>query len=169
MKRIVLAVLLSVFMCDAVLCASAANPAAAAFQKLQSLVGDWEGTADEGNTVRTSFKALAANTALMETLDVSGMEEMATFYSLDRDGIALVHYCPTNNQPRMRATPESWDVKELVFTFQGAGNLPNLAVGHQHKLVLEFHDKDHIVERWTWRSNGKDMEMVYRLSRKSGR
>jgi hypothetical protein len=117
--------------------------------------------------VKSNFKAVASNTAMLETLNVSGMEEMVTLYSVDKDGIALVHYCPTNNQARMRAIPEPGDVKELVFTFRGAGNLPNLEDGHEHKLVIEFHDKDHIVEHWTWRKSGKDTEMVYHLARKN--
>ncbi len=96
---------------------------------------------------------------------MSGMEQMLTLYTVDRDGIALVHYCPTNNQPRMRAIPSSAEVKELVFAFQDAGNLPDLAIGHEQKLVLEFKGSDQIVEHWTWRKNGKDTEMIYNLTR----
>lgn len=136
--------------------------------KLQSLAGDWVGTDNRGQAVRTSFKAIAGATAVMETLAMPGMEEMVTIYSQDGDGIALLHYCPTNNQPRMRATPPSGKVKELVFAFESAGNLANPYEGHEHKLVIEFQDRDHITERWTWRSNGKDTETVYRFERKDG-
>jgi hypothetical protein len=166
-KKFSLVVTLFIVVGGGALCLRAADPAAAAFHKVQSLVGDWEGKGEDGNAVKSNFKSVAGNTAVMETLSMSGMEEMVTFYSVDNDGIALVHYCPTNNQPRMRATPDSGDVKQLVFTFQGAGNLPSLAVGHEHKLVIEFQDKDHIIERWTWRRDGKDTEMVYHLSRKN--
>jgi hypothetical protein len=168
MKRASLVLFLCLFAGGAANWVLAASPAAAAFQKLQSLAGDWEGAADGGGPVKSSFKSVASNTAVLETLNVSGMEEMLTLYSVDGNGIALVHYCPTNNQPRMRATPEPGDVKQLEFTFQGAGNLPSVAVGHEHKLVIEFRDKDHIIERWTWRKDGKDMEMVYHLARKTG-
>ena len=168
MKRIVLVGLFCMLIGGGLLWALAALPASSAFEKMQSLAGDWGGRAEEGNPVNSSFKVVASNTALLETLRVSGMEEMVTLYSVDKDGIALVHYCPTNNQPRMRATPGSGDVKRLVFTFQGAGNLPSLAVGHEHKLVIEFLDNDHIIERWTWRKDGKDIVMVYYLSRKNG-
>ncbi len=74
----------------------------AAFKKLQGLAGEWEGTDEKHQPVRTSFKPIVSNTAMMETLSPSGMEDMVTVYSLDRDGVALVHFCPTNNQPRMR-------------------------------------------------------------------
>src|SRR5258708_18507217 len=115
MKRITLVGLFCMFLGCGTLLALAALPASAAFEKMQSLAGDWEGKTDEGNQVKSSFKVVASNTALLETLSVSGMEEMLTLYSVDKDSIVLVHYCPTNNQPRMRATPQSGDVKELVF------------------------------------------------------
>ena len=144
----------------------AAEHSAAVFKKLQSLAGDWEGKDEHGMAVKTTFKNLASDTAVMETLSPSGMEEMITLYTIDRDGIALVHYCPTNNQPRMRVVPASDDVRELSFDFQGAGNLASPSAGHQHHLVLHFDDADHITETWTWRQNGKDTPMVFHLARK---
>jgi len=137
----------------------------AAFKKLQSLAGDWEGKDEHGMTVKTNFQVLASRTAVMETLSPSGMEEMITLYSMDDDGIALVHYCPTNNQPRMRVVPQADDVKELSFDFQGAGNLKSPSTGHQHHLVLRFDDDNHITETWTWRQDGKDMPMVFHFAR----
>ena len=138
----------------------------AAFQKLLSLAGAWEGKDDHGMVAKTTFKAMAGNTAVMETLAMSGMDEMVSLYSVDQDRIALVHYCPTNNQPRMRATPDSDDVKELTFEFQGAANLKTPSAGHQHHLVIRFEDVNHITETWTWRQNDKDTIMVFHLTRK---
>jgi hypothetical protein len=148
--------------------ASSPTAVTAAFAKLQSLAGDWEGKDDNRNAVRTSFKLVVSNTAILETFSMSDKEEMLTLYSTDRDGIALVHYCPMNNQPHMRANPQDGEIKELVFLFQSATNLPDLAAGHEQKLVIDFEDKDHITERWTWRMNGKDTRMVYRFVRKGG-
>lgn len=147
--------------------ARALNRAQVAFDKLRQLRGDWDGKDDHGMAVKSNFKVMVSDTMVMETLAASGLEEMMTFYSVSGNDVALVHYCPTNNQPRMRAVPPpDGDVKDLDFTFQGAGNLPNLETGHQHRLVMQFHDKDHITERWTWRQNGKDTEMIFQLSRK---
>src|SRR4029077_12909219 len=92
--------------------AQMSNNAASSFHKLQALAGDWEGKDDSGDPVKTKFELVAGNTAVMETLTMSGMEQMLTLYTVDGDGIALVHYCPTNNQPRMRAIPSSGDAKE---------------------------------------------------------
>jgi len=115
--------------------------------------------------VKTRFQSLASNTAVMETLAPSGMESMVSLYSVDGDSIALVHFCPTNNQPRMRAKPDSDDIRELDFVFEGAGNLKSPSEGHQQHLVLRFEDPNHITETWTWRQNGKDTLMVFHLSR----
>ena len=138
----------------------------AAFKKLQSLAGDWDGKDGHGMAAKTSFRVLASKTAVMETLSPSGMEEMITLYSIDQDGIALVHFCPTNNQPRMRVVPSSDDIKELSFDYQGAGNLKSPATGHQHHLVIRFDDADHITETWTWRQDNKDIPMLFHFSRK---
>jgi hypothetical protein len=144
----------------------AGTHSAAAFKKLLSLAGEWEGKDEHGMTVKTNFKPMASNTAVMETLAMSGMDEMVSLYSIDQDSIALVHYCPTNNQPRMRATPGPDEIKELVFEFQGAGNLKSPSAGHQHHLVIQFDDANHITETWTWRKNDKDTLMVFHLTRK---
>jgi len=118
----------------------AAGHSSAVFKRLQSLAGDWEGKDADGMAVKTTFKVLISDTAIMETISPHGMEEMMTVYSVDRDGIALVHYCPTNNQPHMRVVPDH--------------------------LVLRLEDADHITETWTWRQNGKDTPMVFHLARK---
>lgn len=144
----------------------AAPHSAAVFKRLEALAGDWEGKDEHGMAVKTTFKVVVSDTAVMETISPSGMEEMMTVYSVDRDGISLVHYCPTNNQPHMRVVPASADVKELSFDFLDAGNLPSANAGHQHHLVLSLEDADHITETWTWRSNGKDTPMVFHLTRK---
>jgi hypothetical protein len=143
----------------------AAGPADAAFKKLVALEGHWEGKDAQGQVTTSTFQSIASATAVMETLVMPGMHSMVTLYSVDVDSIVLVHYCPTNNQPRMRAVAKSAEVKELVFSFQGAGNMPDPAAGHEHKLVMQFEDKDHITERWTWRQGGKDTEMVFHLAR----
>ena len=145
--------------------ASTRTQADKAFRKLQSLAGEWLGKDEQGNEVKSKFAPVASATALLETLAMPGMEEMVTLYSVDVNSVVLVHYCPTNNQPRMRALLPAGDIKELVFEFSGAGNLPDVAVGHEHKLVLSFEDQDHITERWTWRKDGKDTDMVFHLQR----
>ena len=164
-KRLLLLVLL--VLAASVPGVQAGSGVAKAFQKLQSLAGDWEGRDDKGNVVTSKFNLVVSDTAVLETLRMSGMDEMLTVYSVDNDAIAMLHYCPTNNQPQMRAIPPNGEIKELVFQFQRAGNLPNIGTGHEHKLVIQFGDESHMTERWTWRQNGQETEMVYHFVRVS--
>lgn len=142
------------------------KPSPPAFKKMQALAGDWEGKEASGMSAKTNFKVVVANTTVMETLEMHGEPEMLTLYTVDGDGVALVHYCPTNNQPRMRAVPKSGEVRELDFQFTGAGNLPEPSIGHEQRLVLRFEDENHITEEWTWRSKGKDSVTVIHFERK---
>ncbi len=159
--------LAAALMFSSCLAARASSPAmaTAAFSKLQSLAGEWQGTDRNGKAVKTNFKSVAGNTAVLEALSMPGMEEMLTLYSVDHDGIVLVHYCPTNNQPRMRAVPPEGTFTELDFRFQGVANLPDSNSGHEQELIIQLTDKDHITEIWTWRENGKDSKMTYHFSR----
>ena len=166
MKRLPRLLLLVLLILIAIAPLFAGSNSEVAFKKIQSLAGDWEGKDDKGKPVKTNFKPIVSGTAVMETLAPTGMEDMVTVYSLDGDGIALVHFCPTNNQPRMRVVPATSDPKELVFDFVSAGNLPSPATGHQHHLVIRFEDSDHITETWTWRQDNMDMPMVFHLDRK---
>ncbi|HEV3057074.1 MAG TPA: hypothetical protein VGY48_02450 [Vicinamibacterales bacterium] len=164
--RYVVALLIGCALTFQVARAGAAPPTVAdSFRQLRSLAGDWRGTDEHGQAVRSTFQLIASGTAVMETLAPSGMEEMVTLYSVDRDAITLVHFCPTNNRPRMRAIPRPGQPASLVFEFQDAGNLESLEEGHEHKLVIDFKDQDHVDEHWTWRRAGADTEMIFRLAR----
>ena len=144
------------------------TPADLAFQRLQSLAGEWEGKDEHGMAAQTVFQSGISRTVVMETLKPSGMPSMMTLYSLDGNAIALVHYCPTNNQPRMKAVPGAGALTELVFSFVDAGNLATPEMGHEHRLVIHFENADHITETWTWRENGKDRDQIFHFSRKAG-
>jgi hypothetical protein len=149
-----------------VMAATTNSRADGAFKKIQSLAGDWEGKDDHAMAAKTSFKVIVKNTTVMETLSMSGMEEMVTLYSLDGDAVSLIHYCPTNNQPHMQALPPNGPIQELVFDFKDVRNLSSPTAGHEQKLVLRFEDDDHITETWTWRRDGRDSLMTYKFSRK---
>jgi hypothetical protein len=118
----------------AVMSATQNSAADGAFKKIQSLAGDWDGKDDHGMTAKTSFKVIVKNTSVMETLSMSGMEEMVTLYSIDRDAVSPIHYCPTNNQPYMQALPPVGPIQELVFEFKDARNLPSPTAGHEQRL-----------------------------------
>jgi hypothetical protein len=166
MKRLRRLCLLVILVLIALAPLFAATYSTEAFAKLKSLAGEWEGQDEKGKPVKTNFKSIVSGTAIMETLSPTGMEDMVTVYSLDGDGIALIHFCPTNNQPRMRVVPTNGDPEALAFDFVSATNLKSPATGHQHHLVIQFEDANHITETWTWREGEMDMPMTFHLNRK---
>ncbi len=129
----------------------AASPATAAFHQLQGLAGNGDGTGDDGMKVKSNFQLIAGNTAVMETLSMSGMDTMVSLYSIDGNSISLVHYCPANNQPRLRADSAGWRGETPCLHLRKRGESSGITVGHEYRLIMDFTDNDHIVEHWTWR------------------
>jgi hypothetical protein len=143
------------------------SPAEDAFERIQSLLGAWEGMDDHGVVARATFKVIAANTAVMETLAISsGRQEMVTLYSLHGGAISLIHYGAANNQPHLKAFPPKGPIHELVFEFKDARNLFSSTAGRVQKLVLRFEDVDHVTETWTWRRDQCDSSVTYKFTRR---
>ena len=140
-----------------------ANPG---FDKMKTLVGEWEGKAKDGKGVRASYRLVSSGTALMEMLYPMDESEMVTLYTADGDRVAVTHYCSANNQPRMRTAPVSDDPQKLDFSFVGATNLASRAAGYMYHLAVAFRDNDHFAQNWTWRENGKDTTETFQFTRK---
>ena len=74
-KRLSIAAMLAITAASSVLGTSYST---SAFKKLQALAGEWEGTDGKHQPVKTTFKSIVSNTAVMETLSPTGMEDMVT-------------------------------------------------------------------------------------------
>ena len=135
------------------------------FDRLKSLVGEWEAKAESRNSVRVSYKLISGGSALLETLAPGGEPEMLTVYNLDGNHVMLTHYCSAGNQPRMRALAATPGAKEFNFVFLDATNLASPAASHMHKLAIRLEDNDHFTQRWTWRDNGREQTEVFHFAR----
>ncbi len=147
--------------------AAAQATANAGFDKLKTLVGEWEGKTKDGKTVHASYKLVSNGTGLLETLSPPDESEMVTVYHRDGSSVGMTHYCSGNNQPQMRTAPVAASVNQLTFNFVRATNLASPAAGHMHNLVVTFEDKDHFTQKWTWRENGRAMTEAFHFTRKS--
>ncbi|PYQ66403.1 MAG: hypothetical protein DMF54_07905 [Acidobacteria bacterium] len=157
----------------AVLLASAAAVPAApgtnpAWEKMKSLVGQWEGTMSHGDMnmpVRVSYEIVSGGTSLMERLTAPDpSHEMITMYYPDGSRVMMTHYCSEGNQPRMRAEAASGD--SVAFNFVDATNVASPEAEHMRKLVVKFQDADHFTQEWTHRKAGKEETGVFRYTRK---
>ncbi|MBI4169564.1 MAG: hypothetical protein HY510_06475 [Acidobacteria bacterium] len=141
-----------------------APSADAALQMVKSLAGEWEGKTATGQPVLVSFRTISNGTCVEETLRTPDATDMVSVYCPDRGGLMMTHYCAANNQPRMRARTGG-DPGRLEFDFVDATNLDSPAIGHMHRLVLSFPDRDHFTQEWTWMEHGKEGSEIFRFQR----
>jgi hypothetical protein len=137
-----------------------AKKAAAAFEKLKTLAGDWQSKSTKGWTEKESYQVIAGGSVVMETsYGAHPNEWMATMFHMDGPNLMLTHYCVARNQPRLRATEISDDLSQMTFTFLDGTNLPSRDKGHMDKLVMRLEGKDSFFSRWTWYQDGKESWM----------
>lgn len=142
------------------------NHAVAGFEKLKSLVGEWQGAGTDGKMRTATYQLLSGGTAVMETLLPDGEPSMVTVYYIDGDRLMMTHFCSAGNQPRMRAAGAAGEIQKLDFAFLDATNLPKPTAGHIHHLRLVFQDQLHFTQTWTWRENEKETRDTFSFIRK---
>lgn len=128
--------------------------AAAAFNKMKSLVGQWEASSDKGK-VTSSYELVSNGTALVEHITVPGENTMLTVYNLDGNRLVLTHYCSAGNQPHMQAEAFDPASNQIRFDFVSAGNLANAADGHMHSAKITLLGPDTFNADWTFYKDGK--------------
>jgi hypothetical protein len=136
------------------------SKAAAAFDKLKTLAGEWEGKSTKGWTEKIKYDVIAGGSVLMEvSFGAHPNEWMATMFHLDGEHLMLTHYCVAKNQPRLRATRIADDLGEIEFTFLDGTNLPSRDKGHMDRCVIKLDSADAYRSRWTWYQDGKESWM----------
>ncbi len=129
--------------------------AAAAFEKLKSLAGEWEADSNMGK-IHARYELVSNGHVLLEHTAVAGMhQDMVTTYYLDGDTLALTHYCDLGNQPRMRARRINPERGEIQFDFAGAANLASPQETHMHAAAIRLVDAGHFTSDWTLFENAK--------------
>jgi len=128
--------------------------AAAAFEKIKSLAGDWtvgvpEAEAESaGETAPHTFQRSANDSVVMETMFAGTNHEMINMYHLDGEDLVLTHYCAGGNQPRMKLDRTTSTAKELHFAFDGGTNFDPAKDAHIHAGGITFVDDGHVVSTW---------------------
>ncbi len=120
------------------------------WQKLKSLVGQWEGTMDQGgkaNPTRVEIRMTGDGSAIMHVMAKDTSYEMVTMIHPDGKRLLATHYCAAHNQPRMVLVP-SKAANQVAFEFIDGTNIgPGEA--YMKSLVFTFIDADHHEEAWT--------------------
>ena len=136
---------------------AADKPIPSAFQKLASLVGQWEGTTSDGKKVSVSYELVSSGSALVETLKGESEPSMVSVYTPDGDRVAMTHYCSARNQPYMRTEPLTGPAQQYVFKTEKVANLTMPGEGYMTGLTVDLKDADHFTQAWTFSEKEKKM------------
>jgi hypothetical protein len=142
-----------------------AVPQTPEWQRLKTLVGNWEGTVEmEGKpmTATVEVRMTGDGSAIMHVMDKGGPHEMVTMIHPDGKRLLATHYCAAHNQPRMALVPSS-AANKVAFSFVDG---TNIGPGEEHMrcVVFTFVDADHHEEAWT--SSGSPTAAVFKYARK---
>jgi len=166
MKRLAVSLMLTAGFVVAASPAWTQSKSAAGFDKLKTLVGQWQGQKSDGKPVTMTYELVSNGSSLMETIEPGGEENMVTMYLAEGDHLLLTHYCSMGNQPRMRAQVPAGEIKALDFAFVDATNMAKPTDAHMDHVTFTFQDKGHFSQVWTLRKEGQDMPMTFTLARK---
>jgi hypothetical protein len=128
----------------------AGNNGAAAFEKMKSLAGHWEGSAPGDAKLTADIEVTSGGNAVLERFQmIEGGKPitMITMYYMDGDTLKLTHYCHAGNQPTMAATYDA-AAGVIAFDFVGATNLKADDL-HMHHAAFKLVDANHLNETWT--------------------
>ena len=127
------------------------------WQKLSSLVGQWQGYMEEGGKrfdATLEVRMTADGSAIMHVLGRDTPHEMVTMFHPDGTRLLATHYCAAHNQPRMArvAAPAN----QVAFEFVDGTNIAP-GDGYMRHLAITFLDADHHDEAWTYQDKGAAM------------
>jgi hypothetical protein len=125
------------------------------WQKLRTLVGEWEGSVEEGGKTmdaRVEVRMTGDGSAVMHVLGRDTPHEMVTMFHADGSRLLATHYCAAHNQPRMALVPAPAP-NQLAFDFVDGTNIAP-GDGYMRRLVITFVDADHHDEAWTYQATG---------------
>jgi hypothetical protein len=136
----------------------AGNNGVAAFEKIKSLAGHWEGSAPGDAKLTADIEVTSGGHSVLERFQmIEGGKPMTmiTMYYLDGDTLKLTHYCHAGNQPTMAATYDA-AAGVITFDFVDATNLKADDL-HMHHAVFKLVDANHLNETWTMYKEQKNV------------
>jgi hypothetical protein len=136
---------------------TAKSDAAAMFDRLKALEGEWESQSPDMGRVRAVYKVVGGGSAVEDHFSGEKIPggEMITLYHLDGDRLVLTHYCAAQNQPRMVAKRIDPVKGEVDFQFLDATNLANPNAGHMRNARIQLVDANHFNSQWEFFQDGK--------------
>jgi hypothetical protein len=139
--------------------AAQTSPAAAAFERLKSLVGTWD-TVDKASQ-RPGVATYTLTGGGKVVIELMG--GMATAYHLDNGTLMMTHYCGAGNQPRMRAKTISSDGRQVAFEMYDITNQPDRASYYSSGLDVRFGDDGTVELTYRGMTAGSESSQTFQL------
>jgi hypothetical protein len=130
----------------------------AAFERLKSLAGTWQGPAGHGQMDQTAtlvYRVASGGSVVQETLFPGSPHEMISMYHLANGELVMTHYCAMGNQPHMKLDARVSTPQRLVFAFDGGTNFEPAKDGHIHSGTLEWNGEV-LRADWAFWQGGKE-------------
>jgi len=149
---------------------STQTKASAAFDRLRSLAGEWEGTfawsgaRNATGKMDARYYATGNGSSLVENLIQDGVPVMTSVYHMDGDDLRMTHFCAAQNQPRFKAS--TTDPDAITFSFVDITNLRSPTAGHVHGLEVRFLEPDHLTLKFHFHGGDKDSDELIDLRRR---
>jgi hypothetical protein len=140
-------------------------PQTAEWKKLTSLVGQWEGTMEDGGTkmpATLDVRMTGDGSAIMHVMGKDTPYEMVTMIHPDGKRLLATHYCAAHNQPRMAMVPAKAP-NQIAFQFVDGTNI-GPGESYMKGVVFTFIDADHHEEAWS--SSAAPGAGVFKFTRK---
>jgi hypothetical protein len=138
----------------------------AAFDRLKTLSGDWEGTvAWTGQTpskIGAHYYTTGNDSALVENLS----NGMTSVYHLDGADLRMTHFFAAQNQPRLKATAFGPNNSSIRFSLVDITNLGSPGAGHIDGVEMRFLAADHITLHFYFVAEGKEKDELLDLKRR---
>src|SRR5688572_4096310 len=134
------------------------NDGAAAFARLQSLIGEWEAPLPKNEVMKNVFRPIAFGTALAHEEWKNGEQLTATVFYVVGSQLHADHYCDLGNQLRYVAAP-SKEADTFHFVLRGATNL-DTHPHHFRSTTWRLASTDRLVQDWELVAPGKDPKVV---------
>lgn len=145
-----------------------ADPAAA-FKKLETLVGNWQGTyqwiGGRGGNATATYSLTGNGSALVENLIYDKDPAMTSVYHMDSGILRMTHFCASGNQPRLKAVSFDDDERVIQFDMIDITNLPDPLAPHVHAVKLIIEGENRISITFSVTNRGKESTEEFHLER----
>lgn len=131
----------------------------AAFEKMKSLVGEWEYKRPNGSRLLNIFRIFGNGSALLHLEQSEGRQDVITIFYAVGSELRGDHYCFMKNQPRFVAV-SSEDPNIITFELREITNLSaSPEEAHMHSTTWRFIDTDHLTQEWHMFRNGQEVRV----------